>query len=383
LPIGPRPVFAQMTTLLYWDAALAQVTSPRSNALVERRNARRTDNLPADGLIRGDRDMNQRCRIAALAGAIFLVACPHAATAQSAPSPDMFRVTLLGTGAPDPSPDRFSASTLVEAGNQKMLIDAGRGATIRLSQLRIPLGKIDALFLTHYHSDHTVGIPDLWLTGWLPPPFGQRKMPLRVIGPTGATKLMSNLEAAYADDIKVRMADQKLAPDGVRFEVEEFAKDGVVFEKDGLRVTAFQVNHGDAVKPAYGYRIDYAGHAVLISGDTRLNENVIKYGTDTDLLVHEVFAVQPELMKNPGIQAIAAHHVTPQEAGTVFSRAHPKLAAYTHLSVIGTPTVPSVTTDDIVAQTRETYKGPLVVGEDLMAFDVGNDGVTVYRRSVR
>jgi ribonuclease Z len=324
--------------------------------------------------------MSQFFRSAAFAAALAIGAHSHAAIAQTTSAQNVFRVTLLGTGAPDPSPERFSASTLIEAGNHKVLIDAGRGATIRLAQLRIPLGSIEVLFLTHYHSDHTVGIPDLWLTGWLPPPFGQRKSPFRVIGPTGAVELISNLERAYAADIKIRMADQKLTREGLEPKVEEFTKDGVVYEKDGLRVTAFEVDHGDEVKPAFGYRVDYAGHAVVISGDTRINENVIKYGTGTDLLVHEVFAVKPELMKIPLIQAIAAHHVTPQQAGSVFNRAHPKLAAYTHISVIGTPTVPSVTTDDIVAQTRETYNGPLVVGEDLMAFEVGTDGVAVYRR---
>jgi len=306
-------------------------------------------------------------------------ACYHTTTAQATSDQNVFRVTLLGTGAPDPSLERFSASTLIEAGDHKILIDAGRGATIRLSQLRIPLGSIEVVFLTHYHSDHTVGIPDLWLTGWLPPPFGQRKSPFHVIGPTGAVELMSNLERAYAADIKIRMADQKLTREGLNPKVEEFTGDGLVYESDGLRVTAFEVNHGDAVKPAFGYRIDYAGHSAVISGDTRYSENVIKYGTGADLLVHEVFAVNPELMKSRAIQIIAAHHTTPQEAGTVFSRGHPRLAAYTHLSVIGTPTIPSVTPDEIIAQTRETYSGPLVVGEDLMAFELGADSVIVHR----
>lgn len=329
--------------------------------------------------------MNQSCRVIRVTLAIVIFAVGYAlpATAQVAMSSAEFRVTLLGTGAPDPSSDRFSASTLIEAGDQKLLIDAGRGSTIRLSQLHIPLGKIDVLFLTHYHSDHTVGIPDLWLTGWLPPPFGQRKSPFHVIGPTGAADLMANLERAYAADIKIRMDDQKLTRDGVAIKVEEFTKGGTVYEKNGLRVTAFEVNHGDVVKPAFGYRIDYDGHAVLISGDTRLNENVVKFGTGVDLLVHEVFAVKPELMKNPAIQAIAAHHVTPQEAGTVFTRARPKLAVYTHLSLIGTPTAPSVTTDEIVSQTRETYDGPLVVGEDLMSFDIGAKNIAVYWRGAR
>src|SRR5437762_6401902 len=111
-----------------------------------------------------------------------------------------FKVTLLGTGTPVPLPDRFGPSTLVEAGNQKLLFDAGRGATIRLRQISPVKGtgmimtKIDALFLTHYHSDHTLGIPDLWLTGWL---GNSRKEPFRLIGPVGAKSLMANLERAY------------------------------------------------------------------------------------------------------------------------------------------------------------------------------------------
>ena len=107
-------------------------------------------------------------------------------------------MTLLGTGVPIPSPDRFGPCTLVEAGDQKFLIDAGRGATIRLYQLKLPIGRIDVQFLTHYHSDHTSGLPDVWLTGWLELHFGTRKTPYRVIGPTGARELMENLERAYA-----------------------------------------------------------------------------------------------------------------------------------------------------------------------------------------
>ena len=97
-----------------------------------------------------------------------------------------FRVTLLGTGVPTPVPDRFGPSTLVEAGDQRLLIDVGRGATIRLNQLRVPMGTIDAVLLTHYHSDHTIGIPDVWLTGWLQSHFGTRRKPFRVTGPNCA-----------------------------------------------------------------------------------------------------------------------------------------------------------------------------------------------------
>jgi ribonuclease Z len=232
-----------------------------------------------------------------------------------------FRVTLIGSGSPVPEADRFGPATLVEAGDQKLLFDAGRGATIRLWQLKIPFNKVSLLFLTHFHSDHTVGIPNLWLTGWLGGLFGRRTTPFRVIGPTGTKELMTNLERAYAADIRIRVADEHYPTEGVKVIADEYAAEGVVYEKDGVRVTAFEVNHGDEIKPAYGYRVDYNGRSVMISGDTRYNENVIKYGTGADILIHEVAAVHPELLKDQQVQRVMAHHTSPQGGG---HRMHPR-----------------------------------------------------------
>jgi ribonuclease Z len=282
-----------------------------------------------------------------------------------------FRVTLLGTGVPTPRPDRFGPSTLIEAGDQKLLIDAGRGATIRLFQIGVPIGQIDALLLTHYHSDHTAGIPDVWLTGWLQSHFGGRTKPFRVIGPTGAKALMAHLEQAYAPDIKIRIEDEQLPAEGIAVEVEEFEKDGTIYERGGLKVIAFEVDHGAAIKPAYGYRIEYGGRTAVISGDTRCNDNVVKYGAGADLLIHEVAIVRPELASEPFIQRIMAHHTTAREAGSIFERAKPKLAAFTHLVFLASERVPPASVDDLIAETRRTYAGPLAVGEDLMSFEIG------------
>lgn len=287
-----------------------------------------------------------------------------------------FRVTLLGTGTPIPSPERFGPCTLVEAGDKKVLIDAGRGATIRLAQLNVPIGRIDVQLLTHYHSDHTSGVPDVWLTGWLTSHFGQRTKPYRVIGPVGAKRLMENLERAYADDIKIRHADEKFPLTGITTNVTEFDHDGVVYDEGGLKVIAFEVDHGDVIKPCYGYRFEYGGRVAVFSSDTRYNANVIKYGSGADLLVHEVASAPPGLMEEERFQRIIGHHTTPYDAGRVFAQTSPKLAVYTHLVLLGTERIPPPTIADVVSATRQTYGGPLVVGEDLMSFEI-NEAISI------
>ena len=289
-----------------------------------------------------------------------------------------FRVTLLGTGVPIPSPDRFGPCTLIECGDQKFLVDAGRGAAIRLYQLKIPIGRIDVQLLTHYHSDHVSCVADIWLTGWLESHFGTRKTPYRVIGPTGAKRLMENLERAYADDIKIRVADEKLPLSGIAVDVSEYDRDGVVHDKNGVRVIAFEVDHGDVIKPCYGYRFEYGGRVAVLSSDTRYNQNVIKHGMGADLLVHEVASARPVLMKEAYIQRIIAHHTTPYDCGRVFAQTRPKLAAFTHIVQLASPTIPPSSLDDMMAEARKTYDGPLEMGEDLMSFEIG-ETVTVKR----
>jgi ribonuclease Z len=289
-----------------------------------------------------------------------------------------FRVTLLGTGTPIPLPERFGPCTLVEAGDQKILIDAGRGATIRLFQLEIPIGRIDVQLLTHYHSDHTACLADIWLTGWLDSYFAARKSPYKIVGPTGAKRLMDNLERAYADDIKIRVADEKLPLSGIACEVSEFDRDGVVYEKNGVRVIAFEVDHGDVIKPCYGYRIEFGGRAAVFSSDTRYNDNVIRYGKNADLLVHEVALARPELMNEAYIRRIVGHHTMPYDCGRVFALTRPKLAAFTHIVQLASIEVPPPTLREITDEVRRAYDGPLEIGEDLMSFEIG-DSVTVKR----
>jgi ribonuclease Z len=263
--------------------------------------------------------------------------------------------------------DRFGPSTLVEVGTEKFLFDAGRGALQRLWQLKIPFGEITGLFLTHLHSDHVVGFPDLWLTGWLGQPWGRRKIPVSVWGPVETKEMMSHLEQAFKFDIRVR---SHYAKEGVAIVAEEFSE-GVVYEKNGVKVTAFEVDHG-RVKPAFGFRIDYRGRCVVLSGDTCFNENLIRFAQGADLLVHEVAAAKEELLRKSEVARIVlGNHTPPEEAGKVFARVKPKLAVYSHFVLLSDAAVSELPVDDLVALTRKTYSGPLEVGEDLMTIEVG------------
>ncbi len=280
-------------------------------------------------------------------------------------------ITLLGTGCPPAVMNRFGPSTLVEAGTQKFVFDAGRGALQRLVQLGVRWQDVEGVFLTHLHSDHVVGFPDLWLTGWLIAPG--RSVPLPVWGPSGTAQMMSHLEQAYEYDIRIRGANDRASPDGVMLRAQDVGE-GVVYDRHGVKVTAFEVDHAP-VKPALGYRIDYAGRSVVLSGDTRLSENLIRHAQGVDVLVHEVFV--PETLRRAGVpperaKNIMDYHVTPEQAGEVFARTKPKLAVYSHICM------PTALEQELVPPTRQTYSGPLEVGEDLMVIEVG-DKIDVRR----
>lgn len=285
---------------------------------------------------------------------------------QKAPA-DTLRVVLLGTaGGPQARFDQFGISTLVEAGDVRMLFDCGRGATLRLAQLGVPLASVDRLLLTHLHSDHVVQVPDLLISGWAT----GRNRPLEVWGPAGTRDMLQAFLRAFQFDIHLRRdIDEKIPGAGIEV-IEHEVSEGTVFERAGVRVSAFLVDHGP-VAPVFGYRVEHKGRSVVLSADTRPSDNLVRHAQGTDVLIHSVIDVAPlRAMGAPDgvIAAIVAHHSTPEQAAGVFARVKPRLAVYSHANA----------SQAVLDETRAIYPGRVQGPEDLLTIDIGSE-VTVRR----
>jgi len=273
---------------------------------------------------------------------------------------DTMRVTMLGTGTPFPTAERFGSAILVEAAGKRLLFDCGRGAVIRLTQAGVSPSEIDGLFLTHLHSDHVVGIPDLWLSGW----FLGRDRPLPVWGPKGTRSMSEHLTQAFAFDIRIReAAPESLPAKGAKIEAKEIEQ-GNVYDDGSVRVSAFAVDHGN-VKPAFGYRVDYGGHSVVISGDTKFCQNLVNFASGADCLIHVAWAAGWKSRTPPSKRSIASA----EEAGRVFAIVRPKLGVIYHYRDEG----------GLWDAVHKEYKGPFVVSKDLMVINVGR--TVTWRRS--
>jgi ribonuclease Z len=285
---------------------------------------------------------------------------------------DTIKVTLLGTGTPQLNPRRMSYSTLVEAGGEVLMFDAGRAAMLQAKKSGANLKNFDKLFLTHLHSDHVVGIPDVWLTGFLAPLF--RATPLKVWGPKGVTNLTAGLRQAYDFDVNTRIAQYggKRA-EGMEFDTTEI-HDGLVYENEGIKVSAFEVEHLGS-NTSFGYKIEYEGRSVVLSGDTIYSENLIRHAKGVDLLVHQVgYAPEAAIRENKVVARIITLHTQPQQVARIFTEAKPKLAVFSHIAVfkVQGPDLSPAGEQAMMDVVRQAYDGAVILGQDLMAFEIGD-----------
>ena len=291
---------------------------------------------------------------------VVLLQVSSAASQTTQTSQSTTQIILLGTGTPYPDPNASGPATAVVVGKRVFLFDAGAGVMRRINAARLPISGPEAVFITHLHTDHTLGYPDVILTSWVM----RRTTPLPVYGPRGLRLMTRHLISAFAEDIKIRTEGlEREVPGGYRVKVHEI-KSGVVYNRDGVRVTAVRVAHG-SMKESYAYRIDTPDRSILISGDTAPSEALVRASRDLDVLIHEVYSplhLAPE--KRPGgkywPQYMREFHTSDVELGQLAARIKPKLLILTHIIRFGS------TDDDLLKGIRAGgFNGAVSVGKDL------------------
>lgn len=291
-------------------------------------------------------------------------------------------VVMCGTGSPLADATRASACVAVAAGGEVILIDVGPGSWRQVAVNRIPAQAVIAVLLTHFHSDHIGDLGEAVTQTWL----AGRAKPLEVYGPPGVEKVVAGFAQAYGQDVEYRIAHHteamlpRAAAGAVAREVKlkSDAEAAVVFDRNGLKVTAFKVEH-DPVKPAYGYRVDYKGRSVVVSGDTAKSANLAKHSAGADLLIHDVLAKDVMTMvagnaERSGdkrraklVRDILTYHASPTEAAEIANEAKVETLVFTHMVP---PLNPPVTEQMFLRGVADIFKGKVVLAKDGMRFDL-------------
>lgn len=291
-------------------------------------------------------------------------------------------VVLCGTGSPLPDANRAQACTAIIAGNEFILVDTGSGSWRKVAVNNLPAQNLSAVLLTHFHSDHIGDLGEAVMQSWV----AGRKQKLNVYGPPGVERVVAGFTQAYALDTDYRVLHhgEQIVPRAVAGAVAQPVKlksddaAALVFERNGLKVTAFKVNH-DPVTPAYGYRFEYKGRVVVVSGDTAKSENLARHAAGADLLIHEVLAKNllqfaASNFEKSGNQRraklsrdIITYHTSPTEAAEVAAAAKVETLVFTH--IVPPPNNPQVE-QALTRGVSDIFKGKVVVGNDGMRFDL-------------
>lgn len=289
------------------------------------------------------------------------------------PTPQKTRIILLGTGTPTPDPERSGAATAIVVNGTPYLIDFGPGVVRRIAAASqkdgsgLTVANVRVAFLTHLHSDHTAGYPDLILTPW----SVGRTQPLEVYGPKGLKHMTDHILEAYRDDIAIRRSDKKVLgvpeqAEGYRVQAHEITP-GIVYKDHNVTVKAFLVHHGD-VPQAFGYRFETPDRAIVISGDAAPSQSVIDSCDGCDVLIHEAYSMLTYNAVSPSYQEYRRkHHTSSREVAEIAKKARPGLLILYHRANPGGVGRPNPE-QALLEEVRQLYDGQVVSGHDLDVF---------------
>jgi len=309
---------------------------------------------------------------------------------------DGLHAGLCGTGSPMADIKRTGPCIAVVAGKHLYIVDVGDGSTRNITLMGFQTGKIEAVLLTHFHSDHIAGLGEVMLQRWA---GGSNKTPLDVIGPAGVETVVEGFNTAYSLDAGYRVAHhgpETVPPSGAggiarpfKLGPEEDASI-VVVDKDGVKITAFKVDHRPVV-PAVGYRFEYKGRSLVISGDTVYSESLLKHAKGADLLFHEalnpwmveMIRDQADVSPVPSLKKIAgdipSYHSSPEDAAKIADQAGVKHLVYYHII----PPLPSpILNNFFLGNARDYYQGPITMGTDGMLFSLPSGSKEITQKNI-
>ena len=271
------------------------------------------------------------------------------------------RVVVLGTGNPSADPERWGPAVAVVVNERVYLVDCGPGVVRRAAAAEkngiasLKAKELKIVFITHLHSDHTLGYPDLIFSPWV---LG-RKEPLEAYGPQGLRSMTDHIEKAWREDIQVRRRGLEQAnANGYKVNVHAI-RPGLVYRDENVTVTAFPVKHG-TWKEAYGYKFETKDRRIVISGDTAPTEEVVRACDGCDVLLHEVYNPRGEELKEEHWREyFRTFHTSPSELGDIARRSRPKLLVLYHQSLEKLPE------EDLTEQVKKEYLGNWVSAKDL------------------
>ncbi len=296
--------------------------------------------------------------------ALLILLAPIMVSGQSLPQSPRTKIVMLGTGTPIPDPDRMGPSLAIVVDSVPYIFDAGAGVVRRIAAAQragvggLTMPALQRVFITHLHSDHTMGLGDLLFTPWIQ----GRKVPLEVFGPPGTQRLVNGILDGNYEDINERLASSGgPAADAWKANVHEIVE-GVVYKDSRVTVRAFAVPHA-GWKYAFGYRVETPDRTIVISGDTRLSTAVSNACSGCDVLIHEVYSDSGFTSVPPLRQLYHANaHTSAKQLGAAATAAHAKLLILSHIIFFG------ATEEQILAEVRQTFKGSVVLPKDLQVF---------------
>ncbi len=279
------------------------------------------------------------------------------------------KVIVLGSGTPNPNPDRYGSSYAVVVEDKAYIVDFGPGSVRRMAEMsptwggafkQLELQNISIAFLTHIHSDHSVGLSDLILTPWV---MG-RETELILFGPPGLKKMAEYITKAYEDDINYRLYGSQPANNkGYKTNVTEINKEGTIYKDDKVEVIAFTNNHGDFTN-SFGFLFITSDKRILFSGDTAVSDNLINYATDLDILIHEVYSSETFKNKTPDWQKYHdAHHTSSIDLGILANKVKPKKLVLSHILFWG------ASEESLMNDIKKNFNGEAIIAKDLLVID--------------